>query len=278
METKKPRLWITYAWVDEEEGDFSHVVTQLEAIGIEPMYDRRHLIPGERLWPQIARSIARPDTDGWAILLTPRSISRQKCLEEHAYALDKALDERGKGFPMIGLLHGVRPEDLPDELMPLKVRLCVSLGDPEWPKLVLAGLQRRAPGHEPPAQTRFRWRVYGGPGDTTAVEVGPRHGEVIHWRLAVPANCPIECYGRGKSGSPPSGPAALARGLRDVISGSTHLGGRDAQVVGQGDPVSPSISAYVIVRGSVPDFVAFGVADGPVSLPAEWEIIRPDQP
>jgi len=61
----RPSVWITYAWVDDAEGDFSYLVGELEAAGMTTSYDRVALVPGRRLWDQIANQIARPDLSGW---------------------------------------------------------------------------------------------------------------------------------------------------------------------------------------------------------------------
>ena len=113
---------------DEEEGDFSYLVQELRR-GVEATYDKVALIPGHRLWEQIADSITRSSLSGWAYLLTPNSLGSEACREELAYALYRALNENGSDFPLIGLLHGVSIEDVPPAL---RVRLCVSLASPTW--------------------------------------------------------------------------------------------------------------------------------------------------
>jgi len=45
----KPELWITYAWKDNEEGDFSYLVQELEGVGVRARYDRIALVTGRRL-------------------------------------------------------------------------------------------------------------------------------------------------------------------------------------------------------------------------------------
>ena len=52
-------LWITYAWVDNDEGDFDYLVGQLEKAGIPAVYDKISIIPGQRLWDQIGEQITR---------------------------------------------------------------------------------------------------------------------------------------------------------------------------------------------------------------------------
>lgn len=40
------RIWITYAWVDNEKGGFRYLVQELKAVGVEAKYDRIEIIPG----------------------------------------------------------------------------------------------------------------------------------------------------------------------------------------------------------------------------------------
>ncbi|MCH7578037.1 MAG: toll/interleukin-1 receptor domain-containing protein, partial [Chloroflexi bacterium] len=89
-------LWITYAWKDDEGGDFSWLVQELEALGITVIYDKRALIPGRRLWGQIGRKITRSPLSGCAFLLTPNSLNREGCKEELEYAVSRALKAKGE--------------------------------------------------------------------------------------------------------------------------------------------------------------------------------------
>ena len=45
----KPRVWITYAWVDNEEGDFTYLVQELNTYGVDAKYDKIAIIPGRDL-------------------------------------------------------------------------------------------------------------------------------------------------------------------------------------------------------------------------------------
>ena len=117
-------LWITYAWSDNDDGDFDHLLNQLTVAGIDALYDKIALIPGQRLWEQIASRITEGNLSGWACLLTPNSLSSQPCREELAYALDRALGTQDQNFPLIGLLHQVPISEVP---VSLRTRLCVDL-------------------------------------------------------------------------------------------------------------------------------------------------------
>lgn len=132
-------LWITYAWADNNEGDFDHLVNDLDAVGVPAIYDKIALVPGRRLWEQIADQITTGELGGWAYLLTPNSVKSEACREELSYALDRALRARGEQFPLIGLLRGVPIEEVPPVL---RVRLCVDLSSPDWIEQVRAGLEK----------------------------------------------------------------------------------------------------------------------------------------
>ena len=49
----KKKLWLTYAWKDNEDKDIDFIVQKLDEAGLEVKFDRRNLVPGQRLWVQI---------------------------------------------------------------------------------------------------------------------------------------------------------------------------------------------------------------------------------
>jgi hypothetical protein len=262
-------LWITYAWADDSEGDFSYLVQQLRAQGVEATFDRVALIPGRRLWEQIGDKITAGELDGWAYLLTPNSVASQSCREELEYALNRALGAKAEGFPLIGLLHGVSIADLPPAL---KARLCVDLRSDDWIEKVKAGLEGRSPQIALPVQGPYVSKVhqgYGGDPAATAVEIRPRFGEILHWRIAIPASTAVEAWGFG-----PAGGMALSSPRNLVVEASTEIDGVPMNVLGSGDRLSPAVSAYVVFSDVAPDFVGFGFANGPYEGPREWEVLR----
>lgn len=265
----QPRVWITYAWADNAQGDFAYLVQELRAVGVEATYDRIAIVPGQRLWDQIAARITQDLIDGWAYLITSNSLASEPCREELAYALDRALNTKGGGFPLIGLLHGVRIADVPPAL---RVRLCVSLANPNWKEEVRAGLEGRAPVVSNAAQTQYVWEVhqgYGGTPTAIAVEVRPRFGEIMYWRFAVPTSASIARWGHG-----PSGGASLSwTQTMSVDGGSGDIDGVPITWFGSGDKLSPGISAYVVFNEALPDFVGFGLASDPVGPPGPVEIV-----
>lgn len=249
-------LWITYAWVDDEEGDFSYLIQELGSVGVEATYDKVELIPGLRLWEQIGEKIMQSPLSGWAYLLTPNSVTREACKEELAYALYRALNDKGGDFPLIGLLHGVEIEDVPPAL---RVRLCVNLADPDWRKLARAGVEGRAPQMPPKEVSQFVCKVH--PGYLSnrqyfAVEVRPRYGSVMYWRFVVPTSAAVVQWGHG-----PASGGAMSSAKINVVEGQLELAdGTPCAFFGSGDAVSAGVGAYAVFDKQLPDFVAFGTA------------------
>jgi hypothetical protein len=262
-------LWITYAWKDDEGGDFSYLVQELRAVGIEATYDKVALIPGLRLWEQIADRITSSPLGGWAYLLTPSSLESEACREELAYALDRALGARGSDFPLIGLLHGVRIEDVPPAL---RVRRCISLANPDWKEEVAAAIEGRPPRIQLAAQAKYVWNVhpsYLGDPSQMAVEVRPRFGAIVYWCFVVPAQSTIVAWGFG-----PAGGGALSGTMMTVVEGTLELRGLPCTFLGAGSPLSPSVSAYIVFADQPPEFVGFGEAQRPYSAPTDVEVMR----
>lgn len=265
--TTKPRFWITYAWADNKSGDFSYLVQELKSVGVEAVYDRVTLIAGRDLWAQIGDQIVNGPLDGWGYLVTPNSLSSNACREELAYALSRALSAKGRNFPIVGLLSGVKFEDLPP---PLRVRLCVSLANPNWKKEVKSGLQNRPPQVPEPSQSRFTWQIhqnYGGVLQSIAIEIRPRFEEVMYWRFVVPASGSIVQWGHG-----PANGGAIANLHTQVVEGTINLNGINAKFFGAGDKLSPGISAYVVFSGILPAFVGFGLVSEPFGIPGVVEV------
>jgi hypothetical protein len=130
MEGNVPNLWLTYAWKDNENQDVDFVVQRLESQGISVRLDRTQLLAGKRLWEQISSGIENPQLDGWAIFATENSLRSEPCLEEIAYALDRAIRKRGNSFPLIGIF----PTPIDRSIIPsaLATRLYVNLKDKDW--------------------------------------------------------------------------------------------------------------------------------------------------
>ena len=261
-EPGRPKLWITYAWDDNEGGNFDFLIGEMEKVGIDTTFDKVALVPGQRLWEQIATQIEDPDLHGWAILLTEHSINSQACREELAYALDRALRARGQGFPLLGLLHQVNIEDVP---APLRVRVLVDLRNPEWPQLVASGLEGVPPDDASGQPSRYLWKViedYRGPG-TLAVHVLPRFQELRYWRFIYPVSANRIDWGHGppqKAGF--TGFQTLP--INDDGRGTMTVDLEEYKVtwIGtDGDVVTPGGGCYIVFGPPLPDFVGFVVSN-----------------
>ena len=173
MSTPK-RLWLTYAWKDNQDQDVDYVIGELQAQGIEVHFDRAQLLAGQRLWQQIDKGITDPDrSDAWAIFTTKNSLESEPCLEEIAYALDRCLRSRGGSFPLIGIF----PEPLDRSIIPsaIATRLYVTLQDADWATSVSDGIGQTQRAFQPAPVQPFVHRTYKVEGEYV-LEVHPRAG------------------------------------------------------------------------------------------------------
>jgi hypothetical protein len=137
-------LWITYAWADNADHDVDFIAQQLIADGITVNLDRWTLAAGRRLWEQIESFITDASkSDAWMIYATQNSLASAPCKEELAYALERAIHTRGDAFPLIALF----PSSMDRQLIPasIRVRLFVSLAEPEWKERIVAAVEHRSP-------------------------------------------------------------------------------------------------------------------------------------
>lgn len=262
-------LWITYAWKDNEEGNFDYLIQELKSYGIDTKFDKVALVPGQKLWTQIADKINDPATKGWAYLITPNSLGSNACLEELEYAIHRAISSKNSSFPLIGLVTaGVPFESVPTSL---KVRLCISLSNPNWKEQIKAGLEMRPPKLFDSAQTKFIYNVaqnYNGEKLITAIEIRPRFEEAHFWRIAVPYNSNIIGFGVGpaKSGKTTGLLEMVLEGFEGDINGTK------CKLVGAGSKLTPGTSAYIFIDNGVPDFIAFGLATEAFGMPTQMEV------
>lgn len=145
MEDQKMKTaWLTYSWKDNEgtaQGDVDFVIQEIEKHGVCIRSDKRDLIVGKTLWPQIEAHITDEALcDAWVFLVTANSLSSKPCREELLYALDRALDKRKVEFPIVGIFMGQFPANLPKAL---SVRLCVSTDEPNWAARVAGGIRSK---------------------------------------------------------------------------------------------------------------------------------------
>jgi hypothetical protein len=262
----RPRLWITYAWKDNAGGNFDFLVSQLEAAGVDTTFDKVALIPGRRLWDQIAARIEDPELNGWAILLTQESIKSEACKEELAYALDRALSKKSENFPLFGLLHQVNVQEVP---APLRARLLIDMQNPQWPQLVVAGLKGVPPEKAPTTTTRYIWKTildFRGQG-TLAITVNPRFGELHYWRFIYPQNAKVIDWGHG-----PPQQQGFSGAMTMTVEGwkatmKFPSGEEPVICLGSGDAITPGWACYIVFSAPLPKFVAFATANEPLGPP-----------
>ena len=264
----KPKLWITYAWKDNAGGNFDFLIQELEKTGIDTSFDKVALVPGKRLWEQIAARIEDPSLDGWAILLTKQSLQSEASREELAYALGRALTTKGAGFPLIGLMDQIGSEEVP---APLRARLLIDLRDPRWPQLVLAGLKGVAPEKVLPAVSRYNWEFipnFRGP-HTIAIMVRPRLGELRNWRFIYPETAKPVDWGIG----PPNKNGFTGikeftvEDARGTLTGQSNLRGEKIKYLGAGNSITPGNGCYIVFEEPFPKFIGFAVASEPFAPP-----------
>jgi len=177
------KLWLTYAWKDNENADIDHVIAELQRHGIDVRYDRVQLRAGRRLWDQIDAAIRDPEIRAWAMFVTENSLRSEPCQEEIAYAIDRTLRTRGGDFPLIGIF----PEPLDRSIIPsaIATRLYVNLRDPLWVQRVAGGVndQETQAVSTPPPPFGHELRTIGG---KFILEVWPRSGRWYPFGAAVP--------------------------------------------------------------------------------------------
>ncbi|MDG1118045.1 MAG: toll/interleukin-1 receptor domain-containing protein [Flavimaricola sp.] len=137
------KIWLTYAWKDNDDQEVDFIIQELEEKGLEVGFDRAKLLAGRRLWDQIDEHISDSELDAWAIIVTRNSLKSEPCQEELAYALDRSIRLKGSTFPLIGIF----PEPLDRELIPssLATRLYVTLDNNEWADKIVSAATQKVP-------------------------------------------------------------------------------------------------------------------------------------
>jgi hypothetical protein len=72
------KLWLTYAWKDNEVEQVDFVAQELRKAGLDVRVDRVALVAGRRLWPQIAEHIEKQEKSDVQRKLGRNSKSRQR--------------------------------------------------------------------------------------------------------------------------------------------------------------------------------------------------------
>jgi len=259
------KLWLTYAWKDNEDRDIDFIVQVLDGLPLDVRFDRRSLVPGQRLWTQIGGAITDPaECDAWGIVLTANSLASQPCIEELCYALDRALGSNGSSFPVFALLHKVAPKDLPPAL---RVRLCIPLEGADWSKQVVAAVENRSPGLVINGLDQWLIKEHHVQ-DGIALEVRPRFDRIAPFAVAVDldekAQGNVLRCSPGPANRVPDGHAAF----NWIDSATTLTDGTPAWVWGGDNEASSTYSYYLFYRRR-PKRVWFGHQQNLVLL--RWE-------
>jgi hypothetical protein len=264
-------LWLTYAWADNDEGDFDYLVQMLQEAGIVTLYDKVSLVPGRRLWAQIADRIYSAPLAGWAYLVTPDSLASPACQEELSYALQRAIEAKGEEFPLIGLLHNVSIRDVPPAL---RVRLCVSLANPDWLEELRSAVSGVPPHRTIPRREPLIVKIhenYPAQEGVRAIEVRPRFGELAYWRMAFPSAGPQPV----KWGAGPANGGGIGGSKFDALEyEDPDIGGVPMRFVGAGNTLTSSTSAYALFTGELPERMFFGVAGHPLGAEATGHVVN----
>jgi hypothetical protein len=265
------RLGISYPWISKQERDFTCLVTQLKEANIEAIYDSFELLPDIRLWERIVPRLLSIGFNGWLYILTHQCFTRKACTDELTAAIDQMLLHMGRNFPMAGLMYDIATQNVPPVL---RMRPCISLGDPNWKHQILEVLKHRAP-HDNKGdvrkETRFVWKIhpcYCDNPSMTAIEVRPRVESIQYWRFAIPKWAQTTRWGQG-----PSGGGEISHIRFAEAKGSGRCGNSDVTWFGAANIVSNTESAYAVFSGPLPDFVCFGPANSLFGPPGEMEIL-----
>lgn len=240
------KVWLTYAWKDNEDKDIDFVIQELDKTELEVRFDRRNLIPGQRLWTQIGGLITDPqECDAWGILLTANSIKSQPCVEELSYALDRALNANGDKFPLLALLHNISAKDLPPAL---KIRLCIPLeNNKDWVNQVVSAANKKPAGFSPSGLSSWVLREHNASAGL-ALEIRPRFDRISPFAVAVDyvekesgnvTGCMV-----GPAGLVPTGHAAF----NWIDSDTTLTDGTRAWVWGASNEATSATSYYLFYK------------------------------
>lgn len=251
---------MTYAWTDNRDDDVDSVASQLDQAGLTVTLDRRQLIPGQPIWPQIDAQISNPvNCDAWAVYVTEHSLSSPGCKEELNYALDRALQRRAATFPIIGIF----PSPIDPSIVPaaIRTRLYVNLRDPNWIEQVVAGAEQRTPN--PAARSIRPYRFILLHPNRLSIEIRPRAGLWCPSVLMVPAaeRDRMGFPARAPSGNPPIGGFAMSAGE----AGGRLTNGVEVSGWQFDEPVDPNYSIYCTFS-SRPSLLVFGPREQPIVI------------
>ena len=239
------KLWLTYAWKDNEQDDVDHIIAELGKANVDVRYDRVQLLAGRRLWDQIDANIRDPQISAWAIYVTENSLKSEPCQEELAYALDRTLRTRGARFPLIGLFAG----EFDPQLIPsaLATRLCVNLHHNDWQQQVgdaVSGARSNSPILPLPFGHHLRKNENG-----PVLEVWPRTGT---W---TPVLAVVQEQEEKLLTALVPGPRGVIDGMAMVMSGEGKQNGFFGRVMN--NPANSSMTAQIHLS-DFPTWIDFG--------------------
>ena len=128
------------------------------------------------------------------------------------------------------------------------------------------------PSTETP-QSRFRWQIhhpYENIDGRAAIEVAPWSGLMPRWRFVIPAD--YEGVVRWGVGAPNAQNISFSDVRRPVRHGPVQLvDGPMVEWFGGHNPLSKSLSAYIIIDGDPPHYLAFGQSEDADQPPSSLE-------
>jgi hypothetical protein len=248
-------IWLTYAWADNQANDVDFIAQELQQAGLLVKLDRWNLGAGRRLWEQIATFITDPkESDAWVLVATQNSLASEPCREEFAYALGRALDVRGTGYPVIGLF----PGHVDQALIPpaIKTRLFVSITDVDWKERIVAAAEGRQHVSSNQIATPYHLKIHNGqPGNRPfAIEVRPRAGVWSPFIAVIPASekeMVDPHFMIGPRDVPTAGGSLVNTGSNLSPDGTNWI-------MGAGNQATPTESYYIWCK-ELPSALTFGV-------------------
>jgi hypothetical protein len=247
----KPKLWVTYVWVDNENEDVDFYIERLQEQA-DVHFDRRSVAAGKRHWEEFAEQISKK-CDAWVGLVSPSSLANERWREEAFYALDRALYSGNKRFPLLFLVLGdKRPaEDLPEMM---RIRLYVSVSEKNWRDKIIAGAKGEAAQFVHKTHAPFTLRAHDMGNGVISIEVRLREGTWPTWRVFEPAEGASIVKVSACAPGTPRTYGILSSRRPNKIDDPQH-GSIALWEVGQ-PAVSPMHSAYIEAKG----FLAIGKA------------------
>ena len=247
-------VWLTYAWADNEDEDIDFIIQELDKTNLHIKFDRRNLIPGQRLWTQIGGAITDPEQcDAWGVVLTANSLKSERCIEELSYALDRALTSNGEQFPMFALIHKISASEMPPAL---KIRLSIPLESNNWADQVVAAANKEAVGFTPENVSDFVLREHVG-GDLIYLEIRPRFDRISPFQIAVEYSEKESGNVRGR-GFGPSGQIPQSSVLYVTTEGEGNLPDGTRVWVWGANNEATSTSSYFLSYEIRPKRIWFG--------------------